>query len=102
MRRWLLILLVCVAAVSCRWWHETFDDPGECAEWYLDELYEAAVDGDVSKFRERVDDINEWEAGLSASESEEVVGAVIRYSNAHPSRVEKITNFANEHNILLE
>lgn len=102
MKKWLLILMVCVVAVSCKWWHETFDNPTECAEWYLDELYEAAADGDVSKFRERANDLDEWEAGLSSSELQEVTQAGFNYGQAHPNKIEKIFTFAYDHGISLE
>jgi hypothetical protein len=102
MKKWLLILMVCVVAVSCKWWHETFDNPAECAEWYLDELYEAAADGDVSKFRERANDLDEWEAGLSSSELQEVDQAGFNYGQAHPNKIKKIFTFAYDHGISLE
>ncbi len=102
MKKWLLILLVCVTAVSCRWWHETFDSPSECGEWYMDELYDAAADGDVSKFRERAKDLDKWEASLSTSELEEVTRAGFDYGIKYPSKIEKIFSFAYEHNISLE
>lgn len=41
MKKLLLLLAVCLTAVSCQWWHETFDSPEECAKWYIEEMVEA-------------------------------------------------------------
>ena len=57
MKKWLLILAVGMTAVSCTWWHETFDDVKECEEWYLEELAKAK---DLDKFEEIYNDYTAW------------------------------------------
>ena len=53
MKKWLLILAVGFTAVSCTWWHETFDDTEECTEWYIEEMSEA---DDLDEFEEIAND----------------------------------------------
>ena len=64
MKKWLIILAVGFTAVSCQWWHETFDDVKECEEWYLEELAKAK---DLDKFEEMYNDYTAWrnELGLT-------------------------------------
>jgi hypothetical protein len=57
MKKLLLLLAVCLTAVSCQWWHETFDSPEECAEWYAEEMTEA---DNLSDFEEVYNDYTKW------------------------------------------
>ena len=99
MKKWFLILAVCIASVSCQWYHENISSPDKCAEWYFEQLYDAAEDRDVSKFRSLVQDLNEWEAGLSYSELEESTKGGYNYGVENPYKVQKVFTFAINHNI---
>ena len=57
MKKWLIILAVGFTAVSCQWWHETFDDVEECTEWYLDELDKT---NNLKDFEGLYNDYTEW------------------------------------------
>ena len=63
MKKWLIILAVGFTAVSCQWWHETFDDVKECEEWYLEELAKAK---DLDKFEEIYNDYTAWRNELGS------------------------------------
>ena len=84
MKKLLAILAVCFVMVSCQWWHETFDSPAECAEWYLDEIYEAASEGDEAKAAELYSDMLEWVVGLDAADAQEADEAALEWMAKHP------------------
>ena len=84
MKKLLVILAVCFVAVSCQWWHETFDSPAECAEWYLDEIYEAASEGDQAKAAELYSDMLKWAEGLDAADAQEADEAAWEWMAKHP------------------
>ena len=84
MKKLLAILAVCFVMVSCQWWHETFDSPAECAEWYLDEIYEAASEGDQAKAVELYSDMMKWAEGLSAADAQEADEAALEWMAKHP------------------
>jgi hypothetical protein len=60
MKKLLLLLAVCTITVSCKWYHETFNSPEECAEWYAEEMHDAIVDDDVDKFLDVYNDYTKW------------------------------------------
>lgn len=101
MKKWFLILVVCVASVSCQWYHENISSPDECAAWYFEQLYEAAEDGDVSKFESLVEDLNDWESGLSQSELKESTEGGYNYGVENPDKVEAVITFAYYHDVPL-
>lgn len=72
MKKLLAILAVCFVAVSCQWWHETFDSPEDCAKWYSEQVQEAYEDGDVEEALELLGDFMEWYAGLDAADQAKV------------------------------
>ena len=72
MKKLLAILAVCFVAVSCQWWHETFDSPEDCAKWYSEQIQEAYEDGDVEEAVELLGDFMEWYAGLDAADQAKV------------------------------
>lgn len=76
MKKFLAILAVCFVMVSCQWWHETFDSPAECAEWYAEQIAEAFADGDMEKAAELTADFEEYVAGLDEEEQMELAGAM--------------------------
>ena len=84
MKKLLAILAVCFVMVSCQWWHETFDSPAECAEWYLDEIYEAASEGDQAKAVELYSDMMKWAEGLDAADAREADEAAWEWMAKHP------------------
>lgn len=98
----LMALCASIALTSCTWIHETFYSTEDCCEWYLDELYEAAVDRDAKKFRDRANDLSKWEDGLSASELDENYNAGLRYGMANPNKVNTIFMYAYELGVNLE
>lgn len=101
MKKWLVILAVCIASVSCQWYYENIGDPADCAAWYLEQLYNAAIDEDVDKFIDLVDDLNEWESGLSRSELVESSAGGYEFGVDNPHKIQVLMNFADEYNIAL-
>ena len=82
-----LTLLVSVS--SCRWIHETFYSVEGCAEWYAEELYDAAVDEDKADFIERMDQFNKWLEDLSDKDKEKAVKAIEKWqkNNRNKDRI---------------
>ena len=84
---------------SCRWIHETFYSVEGCAEWYLEELYDAASDNDVSDFRERYNQMREWEDELSVSDKKRSFKAGEKWGRNNPRKTAVIYDFAYKHGI---
>ena len=97
MKKLLAILAVCFVMVSCQWWHETFDSTEECVTWYLDELYDAAVAGDVDEFRDLAADCNAYQA----DKLDEAFDAGYNYGSRNPEKIQKIVEFAYEHSVVI-
>ena len=79
----LSVTLLCTP--SCRWIHETFYPTEDCAEWYLDEIYDAALDGDEKKASERYDQMMDWYNDLSSSDQRKADKAALKWMDKHPS-----------------
>ena len=75
MKKLLAILAVCFVAVSCQWWHETFDSPAECGKWYAEQIADAIEDGDMEEATEIAADFEEYVEGLSEKEQLEALEA---------------------------
>ena len=84
MKKLLAILAVCFVMVSCQWWHETFDTPAGCTKWYMDQIYEARMDGDTSKVAELQADYDEWLNGLDYADALESALAALEWVDEHP------------------
>ena len=93
MKKWLLILTVGLTAASCQWWHETFDDPEECMEWYLDEMSEA---DDLDEFEEIANDYSIWYQNLGRVEQWKADKAWDEWRENHESKIEKIDERFNK------
>lgn len=79
MKKYFIILCLGISMMfvtSCRWIHESFYSVEACAEWYCEELYEAAADEDKKKFIERYDQMMQWMDDLSRSKTEKAEEAV--------------------------
>ena len=87
MKKWLLILAVGFTAVSCTWWHETFDDTEECTEWYIEEMSEA---DDLDEFEEIANDLSLWYKDLGRVEQWKADKAFNEWYENHESKAEKI------------
>jgi len=86
MKKLLLLLAVCLTAVSCQWWHETFDSPEECAKWYIEEMVEA---DNLSDF-EAYNDFTKWENTLGRVDSWKVNKVMNDWSEDNEKEAEKI------------
>jgi hypothetical protein len=84
MKKILVILAACAFMVSCQWWHETFSSAEDCTIWYLDQIYEAGLDGDTGKVAEIQADYNDWLMSLDESEAYEAGVAALQWLNSHP------------------
>ena len=86
---------------SCRWIHETFYSVEGCAEWYLEELYDAASDNDLSDFRERAKQLRDWEEDLSKSDLRRSNKAGENWGKENPRKARVIFEFAYKHGVSL-
>ncbi len=84
---------------SCRWIHETFYSVEGCAEWYAEELYDAAADKDKKEFIERYEQMQEWIDGLSAKDEERAFRALNEWSDDHEAKARCISDFVESHGI---
>lgn len=84
---------------SCRWIHETFYSVEGCAEWYAEELYDAAADEDKKEFIERYEQMHKWIDGLSRKDEKRAFRALEEWSDDHKAKDRCISDFANSHNI---
>lgn len=83
MKRLLFVLALAASMVSCRLWHEKFDTPEECAEWYLDQIYAAAEKGDFEKGIDLTDDFIAYSETLDTDDIIAVVKVIDRYEMEH-------------------
>ena len=86
-------MVVCAAFVSCKWWHETFDTVEDCTKWYLDNLYEAAMDNDKEEFDDIVSDMREWVSDLSQEDQQKYIAACAGWGTVNPEKIMKIDEF---------
>lgn len=56
-----------------------------CTEWYLDEIYESAKDGELGDASERYDQMAEWYNDLDASDKAKADRAADKWLENHPS-----------------
>lgn len=99
MKKYLLILtlgLSMMFVTSCRWIHETFYSVEDCAEWYCEELYDAAIDEDKEDFCDRADQLEVWLKDLSESEQEKAIEAIEKWGDRHERKAEIIDSYAEE------
>ena len=82
---------------SCRWIHETFYSVEGCAEWYAEELYDAAIDNDIEDFIERYDQMHNWIEGLDKKDQKRAKIALEEWSDKHEIKDRYIEKFANQH-----
>lgn len=87
MKRWLLILALCTATVSCKWYYKNFASTEECAEWYLERLNDA---DDINEYEAIRDEYNAWFNTLSISEQQKASKAVDEWYNNNESKAEKV------------
>ena len=93
MKKWILILAVGITATSCQWWHETFDDPEECTEWYLEELSKTS---DLKEFEDIYNDYTSWINDLNLTELYKASQAEKDWMKAHEDKWEKINERQNK------
>ena len=95
MKKWLLILAVCTITVSCKWYHETFDSPEECAEWYSEQMWEAIQDNDVDEFIEVYNDADAYRKSLGEVDQKKADEASEKWMEKNCDK-EKVKEFYNE------
>ena len=96
MKKLLLLLAVCTITVSCKWYHETFNSPEECAEWYAEEMHDAIVDDDVDKFLEVYNDYTKWYKSLGNADQKKAVEAGDKWLEKNGDK-EKRNEFIKKH-----
>ena len=84
---------------SCRWIHETFYSVEGCAEWYAEELYDAAVDNDKEDFIERYDQFRNWIEGLDEKDQNRAIKAISKWQDKHEAKNNCIDRFVEKHDI---
>jgi hypothetical protein len=84
---------------SCRWIHETFYSVEGCAEWYAEELYDAAADEDKKEFIERFEQMDDWRDDLSSKDKKRAYRALEEWADDHKAKARCISDFAESHNI---
>ena len=88
-----------MSITSCRWIHETFYSVEGCAEWYLEELYDAAADNDVKEFIERWDQLQQWMNGLSEADQKRADKAYDKWSDENEGKDNYIENWIDKNEI---
>lgn len=88
-----------MSITSCRWIHETFYSVEGCAEWYCEELYDAAADNDVNGFIERWDQLQQWMEGLSKADQKRANEAYHKWSDKNEAKDHYIENWIERNNI---
>lgn len=85
----LLIILAFGAMImctsSCRFIYENVFSVEACEKWYLDEIYDAALDGDLLKVAERQEQLEEWYDNLSSTDQHKADVSAIEWLDEHPT-----------------
>jgi hypothetical protein len=100
MKKLFILLAICAAmtcTTSCRWIHETFYSVEGCEEWYLDEIYDAALEGDEEKVSERQKQLEEWYNDLDASDKRKADKAALQWLESHPLAANMIYSAATDY-----
>ena len=93
MKKWLLILAVGFTAVSCTWWHETFNSAEDCQEWYLEELSDAE---DLDEFEEIYNDYTLWNSKLGQVDSWKAYAKEQEWADDNEKKYERINEKINK------
>lgn len=103
MKKLLLLLAVCftLTLTSCQFYYETIAEPDECAYWYLEQLYEAAEDGDVDAFNSYLSDLRAWENSLTQEELLQSEQGGYNYGLENPNDMLYILEFAQSNSIVI-
>ena len=80
---------------SCRWIHETFYSVEGCAEWYAEEIYDAAVDDDKDDFIERSQQLEDWMEGLSQKDFKRAEDALNKWVKDNPAKMRLIRKYTD-------
>lgn len=97
MKKYLLILATCALFTSCQWYYENIAATEDCAEWYCEELYEAAKDCDVDDFREVYFDLFEWIDSLDESEKEYAKEVIDNWTESNEFKKDVVDDFWDKH-----
>ena len=97
MKKYLLILAACSLFVSCQWYYENIASTKDCAEWYCEELYEAAKDGDADDFREVWFELIEWFESLDESEKMYAYEIIDSWTENNEFKQDVVDDFWRKH-----
>lgn len=81
---------------SCRWIHETFYSVEGCAEWYAEELYDAAEDRDREDFIERMEQFEDWMEDLNKKDQKRALKALRKWAEKNEHKDDVISDYADE------
>ena len=73
--------------------NETFRSTEDCTEWYAEEMYDAAKDGEISEFRDLKSCLMEWISDFDVEDIHEFDHASMQWSNNNKSKLEFMINF---------
>lgn len=96
MKKWLLLVAVCLTLTSCKWIHETFYSVEGCAEWYASEIWDAVEDDDVDAFIEAGNDYEAWYKSLGSADQKTAEKAAEAWSKKNANE-EKFFEFIEKH-----
>lgn len=96
MKRTLVIIALGAILTSCQWIAQNVYSVEDCVEWYCDELYEAAVDGDKKEFIELLQAFNTWEESLNDADWEIADEAFYDWDEDNSVKSEVIDNYIDE------
>lgn len=81
------------ATSSCKFVNENFCSAETCTKWYLDKIYESALEGDQDAAEEYTEDLEEWLEGLDSKDTEEAGLAALEWLQENPVAAEAMEDF---------
>lgn len=102
MKKLFVFLAAAVVFTSCQFIAETFYSTEDCAEWYCEKLCEVAENGSASEFKETLQDMVDYVAGLSSSEKIEFGLAQEEWFDDHSSKFLMLDQFMVREGFLYE
>jgi hypothetical protein len=79
--------------------NETLRSTENCAEWYAEEFYDAAEDGDIGEFRDLKECMTDWILHLDVEDLEKFDRSVKSWSNNNKAKIELIISFESKYNL---
>ena len=79
--------------------NETIRSTKGCTEWYAEEMYDAAKDEDIDRFKSLKHCVNEWIIDFDSTEETEFYESMMKWASKNAYKVGVLTDFEYRYNL---